>query len=146
MFEILFADPRLIEKHRSVPLLEERLEYLAYWKEWGATHGTLRHISHYLVCLCQLVDLNKHPTLSPDTVVEAVDNCSTHGGRCKCQFSHHANRKRFIGHARRWLHSLGRLEEPQVVRHAHDTEVAAYVSWIKMKTGSLQKISVPAAI
>ena len=135
MFETLFADPRLIERHRSVPLLEERLEYLAYWKEWGATHGTLRDIAHYLVCLCQLVDLNKHPTLSLDTVVEAVDNWSVHGGRCKCQFSHHANRKRFIGHARRWLHSLGRLEEPQVVRHAHDAEVAAYVSWMKNENG-----------
>ena len=135
MFETLFADPRLIEKHRSAPLLEERLGYIAYWKESGATHGTLRDIAHYLVCLCRLVDLNKHTAVSLDDVVEAVDNWSLLGGRCKRQLAHHANRKRFIGHARRWLHSLGRLEEPQIVRHAHHAEVAAYVSWMKNKNG-----------
>ena len=135
MFETLFADPRLIEKHRGASLLEERLRYLAYWKESGATHRTLRDIAHYLACLCQLVDLHQHAQVSLNSVVEAVDNWSILGGRCKPQLASDANRKRFIGHACRWLRSIGKLEELQVVRHAHDAQVAAYEAWMKNENG-----------
>ena len=135
MFETLFADPRLIERHRAAPLLEERLRYLAHWETSGATRRTLRDIAHYLVCLCHLVNLRGDTPVGLDTVVSAVDNWSLLGGRCKPQLAVGTDRKRFIGHARRWLRSIGRLDEPRVARHSHDAEVAAYVSWMKKENG-----------
>ena len=87
MFETVFDDPRLIERHRAAPLLEERLRYLRSWAESGATPRTLQDIAGYLVRLCELVDSHDGAQVSLDTVVEAVGK----------------GRKRFIGHA----HSLG---------------------------------------
>ena len=135
MFETLYADPRLIERHRAAPLLDERLRYLSDWKNSGATRSTLRDISHYLVCLCHLVDLHEDARVSLNAVVNAVDNWSQLGGRCNSPLAVGTTRKRFVGHARRWLHSIGRLEESEVVRHVHDADVASYVSWMKKENG-----------
>ena len=109
MFETLYTDPRLIERHRAAPLLDERLRYLTDWKNSGATRSTLRDISHYLVCLCHLVDLHEDVRVSLNAVVNAVDDWSQLGGRCNRALAVGTTRKRFVGHARRWLHSIGRL-------------------------------------
>ena len=135
MFETLFTDPRLIERHRAAPFLEERLRYLAHWEESGATPRTLRDIAHYLMCLCRLVDLHEDARVPVNAVVEAVGNWSVLGGRCRPQLAVDSTRKRFLGHACRWLRSIGRLDEPQVARVSHDAEVAAYVSWMKTENG-----------
>ena len=44
-------------------------------------------------------------------------------------------RRRFFGHAVRWLRFVDMLEEPRATQHAHAGEVAVFVAWMRCERG-----------
>ena len=56
------------------------------------------------------------------------------GRRCSTAADPDA-RRRFFGHAVRWLRFVDMLEEPRATHHAHAGEVAVFVAWMRSERG-----------
>lgn len=57
MFESLFTRPSAVARYRSVPLLTERLCYLAHCEQIGIKPETLRKIAFHQLNLVRVLDL-----------------------------------------------------------------------------------------
>ena len=135
MFEELFTNRNTIEKYRATPLLEERLCYLAHCARTGSRPGTLRRIAVHQVHLVRLLDLREGDRTNVSRIEAAAGRWSEPGGRLSRRPAHPEARRRFIGHAVRWLRFAGLLEEPRAKRHAHAGEVAAFAAWMRKERG-----------
>ncbi|MXW85325.1 MAG: tyrosine-type recombinase/integrase [Boseongicola sp. SB0667_bin_21] len=135
MFETLFARPDIVRCYRAAPLPDERLGYLEHCAQGGASLQTLCTIAAHQVSLVRLLDLHEGERVSVTRVEAAADQWSLPGGRrCSRPASSEA-RKRFVGHAERWLRFAGLLDEPARARHAHAVEVAAFEAWMRDERG-----------
>ena len=135
MFETLFTRPGIVGRNRAAPLLEERLGYLEHCAEGGARLKTLRVIAAHQINLVRLLDLHEGERVSVTRVEAAADQWSLPGGRLFRRPASSEARKRFIGHAVRWLRFAGLLDEPAKARHAHAGEAAAFEAWMRDERG-----------
>ena len=135
MFETLFTRPGIIGRYRAAPLLDERFDYLEHCARGGARRQTLRIIAAHQVSLVRILELHEGERVSMARVEVAADQWSLPGGRrCRRPASSEI-RKRFIGHAVRWLRFAGMLDEPAKTRHAHSGEAAAFDAWMRDERG-----------
>ena len=101
----------------------------------GAKRYTLRMVAANQLSLVRLLDLRGEESVCRSRVEAAAKMWSRPGvRRCARQASSKAT-SRFIGDAVRWLGFLGRLKEPQNVRHAYTAEVDAYEAWMRNERG-----------
>ncbi len=135
MFETLFTRPGIVGRNRAAPLLDERLGCLEHCAEGGARLTTLRAIAAHQVSLVRLLDLHERERVSVTRVEAAADQWSLPGGRRFRRPASSEARKRFIGHAERWLRFAGLLDEPARARHAHAGEAAAFEAWMRDERG-----------
>ena len=135
MFETLFARPSTAGRYRIAPLLDERLGYLEYYAQAGASRDTLCTIAAQQVSLVRLLDLHEGERISVTRVEAAADQWSLPGGRQSSRPATSKARLRFIGHAKRWLRLAGLIDEPARARHAHAREVAAFEAWMRDERG-----------
>ena len=68
-------------------------------------------------------------------VEAAAGQWSQPGGRRCSRPAQPEARRRFFGHAVRWLRFAGLLEEPRAKRHAHAGEVAVFAAWMRRERG-----------
>ena len=135
MFETLFTCPCIVRRNRAAPLLDERLDFLEHCALGGARLNTLRTIAAHQVSLVRFLELHQGERVSMARVETAADQWSQPGGRrCRRPASSDA-RKRFIGHAVRWLRFVGLLDEPAKARHVHSGEVADFEAWMHGERG-----------
>ena len=73
--------------------------------------------------------------MSISQVEAAATKWSRPGGRQCNRTALPKARTRFVNHATRWLRFLGWLDEPEVARHPHSAEVAAYEAWMRSERG-----------
>ena len=135
MFGDLFDDQGTIARYRAAPLLDERLSYLRHFAKTGARPCTLRKIAAYQASLVHFLDLHEGDRVSLAQVEAATSQWSLPGGRLSRQPALPEAYRRFFGHAVRWLHFVGMLEEPDVTRHAHVGEVAIFEGWMREERG-----------
>ena len=135
MFEELFTQIKTIKEYQSAPLVEERLRYLVHYAERGASRYTLRAVAANQLSLVRLLDLRGEEGVCRSRVEAAAKAWSRPGGRRYARPASSKATLRFIGDAVRWLRFLGRLREPEKVRHAHAAEVAAYEAWMRSERG-----------
>ena len=135
MFEELFILPSKIERYRSAPLAEHRLRYLRHLKETGARRSTLQQVASEQLSVVCLLDLREGDRVSISQVEAAATKWSRPGGRQCNRTALPKARTRFVNHATRWLRFLGWLDEPEVARHPHSAEVAAYEAWMRSERG-----------
>ena len=135
MFEELFILPSRIERYRTAPLAEHRLRYLRHLKETGARRSTLRKVANHQLSVVFLLDLREGDRVSIPQVEAAAKKWSRPGGRRCDRLALPKARTRFVSHAVRWLRFLGWLDEPEVARHPHSAEVAAYEVWMRSERG-----------
>ena len=72
MFEQLFTCSATIERHRTAPLVEERVDYLRYLKKVGVQPFTLSKPAAYLLRLICLLQLTERRTVSVGEVEAAA--------------------------------------------------------------------------
>ena len=135
MFEELFARSSTIERFRAAPLAADRLRFLQHLRDGGAKPSTLQAIAASQLGLVGLVDFSVHDTVrTADVEAAARDWARPEGRRYHGPASPEATAA-FVRHAVRWLRFLGRLEEPNEVRHPHTAEVAAFAEWMREGRG-----------
>ena len=135
MFEDLFERPHAIEKYRSAPLYEDRLRYLVHVADGGAAPRTLYKIAYCQLNLVRLLDLREGETVALSqltAVAEARFDREEHPGG---QRAHSRASRDFLGHALRWLRSLGRVEQPTKLRHPYAAEIEAFTVWMRDERG-----------
>ena len=137
MFESIFSDPRAIARYRGAPLVEERLRYLTHCASVGSRLHTLQKIANHQMHAVGLLGLQTKESVSMARI-EAAAREWARPGRCRRHAKRLADREartRFVGHIVRWLRFVDLLEEPEVVQHAHATEVAAFGAWMRDERG-----------
>ena len=132
MFETLFTRPGIAERYRGAPLLDERLGYLRHCVEGGARRQTLRKIAAHQVSLVRLHGPARGRARQHDTRgSRGRPVVAPRRARCSRPASSEA-RKRFIGHAGRWLRFADLLDEPAAkTRHAHVREASDFEDWMR---------------
>ncbi|MDE0713356.1 MAG: tyrosine-type recombinase/integrase [Gammaproteobacteria bacterium] len=126
MFETLYTRASALERHRSAPLLEERLGYLRHLSVAGVRRDTLRGVASDQLALIDLLGLGEGDRVGESRVKAAVDASRLGPSRRGSLF------RRSI----RWLRFASLLEEPEKPpRHAHAREVAIYEEWMRKERG-----------
>ena len=127
MFENLYTAPETIERHRSAPLLQERLDYLRHYAEAGARPSTLRGVADDQITLIGLLDLRQADRVTVARVKDAVAQSGLGPDR----------RQSLLGRSMRWLRFAGMLEEEAegAPRHAHTKETGIYEAWMRDERG-----------
>ena len=131
MFELLFSRPSAITRHRSAPLLNERLLYLAHCEQVGIKPATLRKIAAHQLNLVRVLDLRDDDSLNRCRLEAGVRQWSSPEERQSQPLA----RRRFFSHAERWLRFLGWLEEPAAACHTHTREVMAFAARMSGERG-----------
>ena len=96
MFDQLYTSPVAVARHRSGPLLEERLAYLSHLADQGYTLNGLRKKARGLLVITRLLRLTNR-SRKPLTLSEVKRKT--------------ANKERLYLTAVRWLRLMGRLQE-----------------------------------
>ena len=130
MFAKLFQRSDAIAKYRSAPLYEDRVQYLTYLAASGASCWTLRKVARDQLELVCLPELWEGERVSESLVSTAVEAWSGTGGSSEGRRKRPEACRQLLGHARRWLHFLGRLEESVEAPHPYAAELEAYVIWM----------------
>lgn len=95
MFDQLYTSPIAVERHRSGPLLEERLAFLKHLASQGYSRWSLRKKSRDLLVMARMLGLIRRPRKAL-TLTEVKRKM--------------ANQRRLYPLATRWLQFLGRVQ------------------------------------
>ncbi|TGV17970.1 tyrosine-type recombinase/integrase [Mesorhizobium sp. M4B.F.Ca.ET.143.01.1.1] len=131
MFEILFGQPCTIARYRSAPLLEERLLYLSHCECLGIKIETLRKIAFHQLDLVHILDLHDNDSSNLAKIENAFRRWSSPTER---KSRPHA-RRRFFGHAERWMRFMGWLKESGARCHSRTREVAVFATRMASERG-----------
>jgi len=133
----IFERKKALQHQVNAPLLEERLAYLQKWADSGATHGTLRFLSHYLLAIVEYLKLDKKDEISSKEVQKAAEkwaNRSTGHVCMKRGFSKYSM-MRFKSVAIAWLDMLGRLKRPKEKSNFSSKLTSQYVDYMRQEKG-----------
>ena len=131
MFELLFTRPSAIERYRSAPLVNERIRYLAHCEQLGIKPETLCKIAAHQLNLVRLLGLQEDEGANLRRIeagFRQLSSAEKRGSRPRA-------RRRFLGHAERWLRFLGWLKEPETANHSHAREVADFAARMSSERG-----------
>jgi site-specific recombinase XerD len=131
MFERLLKRPQALARQRAGPLLGERLRYLSYRADQGATRNTLQEVARFLLVVAELLRLAGRPgeVISWDEIDQQALLWSRRGARNKRRGSPRA-RETFRKHAAHWLRFLGRLQPHRQPPRPDAELVAAYGDYL----------------
>ena len=136
MFEDLFRCTATIEKHRTAPLFNERVEYLRYLDTLGVLPPTLAKRAAYLLRLIRLLELTEPRVVSAGEVEQAASEWWRPGMKGYRRRAAHHIRTKFAANSLRWLRFTGWLEEPEKPpRRPLPPQVAAFVAWAREERG-----------
>ena len=131
MFELLFTRPSAIGRYRSAPLVNERIRYLAHCEQLGIKPETLCKIAAHQLNLVRLLGLQEDEGANLRRIeagFRQLSSAEKRGSRPRA-------RRRFLGHAERWLRFLGWLKEPETANHSHAREVADFAARMSSERG-----------
>lgn len=131
MFELLFTRPSAIERYRSAPLVNERIRYLAHCEQLGIKPETLCKIAAHQLNLVRLLGLQEDEGANLRRIeagFRQLSSAEKRGSRPRA-------RRRFLGHAERWLRFLGWLKNPETANHSHAREVAEFAARMSSERG-----------
>lgn len=138
LFNKIFERRHALKSHVNAPLLEDRLKYLQYWSDNGATLSTLRHIAHHLLGIIDYLDLLKKKTITLKEIQKAADKWASRlEGNVfmrKQDFSR-ISMMRFKSVAIEWLDMLGRLKHPEIKSTTASKLIAQYVDYMDQERG-----------
>lgn len=115
MLEKLYTHPRVLERHRQGPFLQERERYLSHRAELGVAPATLVRLARELLVVAHRIDLKPGTTIAINQIEAAADRWARAQRRCRRSAGLRWSRDLFILTARPWLRFLGRLREPEII-------------------------------
>jgi integrase/recombinase XerD len=138
LFNKIFERRHALQRHVNAPLLEERLKYLQYWSDNGATLSTLRFIAHYLLAIIACLKLQKQEVVTLKEIRKAANKWSkrsTGNIYMRQQDFSRTAMMRFKSVAIEWLDMLGRLEHPEIKATTASKLIAQYVDYMDQERG-----------
>lgn len=133
----IFERRKALQHQVNAPLLEERLMYLQKWHDSGASLGTLRFLSHYLLAIMKYLKLDQKKTISHEEIQKAAKkwaNRST-GHVCMKQGSSKYSTMRFKSVATAWLDMLSCLEHPKEKSNFSSKLISQYIDYMRQEKG-----------
>jgi integrase/recombinase XerD len=77
MFDVIYRYQGTIDRHQAVPLVEQRVRYLAHCKEQGAAEGTLQLTAQMMLVIIEELDLKAEGIVSRKRIVTAAERWAT---------------------------------------------------------------------
>lgn len=137
MFEWLFKHKDSIQRQLQAPLLEERLKYLQYWYDNGATFNTLRRYANYLLVIVKALKLETHDLITFSDIAKATKRLNSRSNQRNNQGKHglSKNSKNFKRIAIHWMDMLGRLQYPDKKENIASKLIDEYVAYMRYERG-----------
>jgi site-specific recombinase XerD len=120
MFDQLFKRPHALARHRSGPLLAERLAFLTHLADQGCSRGTLRHTAHDLLAIAKMLGLanRRQKVVTYDDIKRKT-----------------TNNRHFYLTAVRWLRFAGRLEQRSAAASPYAEKIKAFADHMERDNG-----------
>jgi integrase/recombinase XerD len=138
MFKKIFERANAINRHQSAPLLKERLQYLTYWQNHGATMYTLRKAAQYLLGVIHCLDLTEKRIVKAQEIEIASEKWAKRNLRISTKrygkYSLSA-KKKFLCEATNWLKMLGWLDIPQKKYTEYAIFIDTYLNYAQKEQG-----------
>ena len=136
LFNRLFERRKALLRHTTAPLLRERLKYLQYWADHGATKSTLQRIAQYLLLVINYLKFCQLRIISVNEIEKAAEkwagNKSVH--RRKSDYSKFA-KARFIRDACQWFEMLDCLEKQIKQPFPFQEQLNQYIDYMRLEQG-----------
>lgn len=135
MFEQLFQKAFTVTRHKTAPYAPERERYLEHCAQQGYSSSLLRQLSGMLVRIAH--ELRDCPDLK--VTEEQIQAAMQRAARRRRGFPRirkvRAFRKIFARETKRWLHFLGRFQEPGVKPLPFAVLLDDFASWMERERG-----------
>lgn len=128
MFDRLFQRPRVLARHRSGPMAEERRRYLTNGAEQKMALLTLQNMARYTLIVAKALRLADRPgeiITKSEVEVEAERWANRQPKHPMMRIFHHS-RRNFALQAFRWLTFMGRMEPCVIVQRPYAKYVAQF--------------------
>jgi integrase/recombinase XerD len=120
MFDQLFKRPHAVARHRSGPLLEERLAFLRHLADRGCARSTLQNTACDLLTIAKVLRL-----ASPRRTMVTRDDIKRWM----------ANQRSFYPIAVRWLQFAGRLQQQPAAANPYTKKIRAFADHMERDKG-----------
>ena len=130
MFEQLFRYPGVIERYRAGPLANDRLRYLTYLADTGASTQTLLVMASRQLALVQLLEVRENQPVPGEQLDAAIERWAQPRPRRRRPASAAAVAA-FRVAVTRWLHFVGRLEIAASPPRPSAPYVAEFADWMR---------------
>ena len=117
MLETILERPSTLKRHRDVPLLKEREEFLQRLHQQGTSRAALRNLASELIHVVRLLRLGKPRDVTPEEIHRAAERFARQQLSNPKAHSYVRAASYFAYVAKKWLRFLGRLK-PLSVRRA----------------------------
>ena len=135
MFNQLFNCPRAVERHMTMPLVEQRLHYLARGVEQGATKQTLCHVAQMQLVVIEQLGLTADGKITSPQIEAAADRWAALQLRQRKTKDCRRTRMRFLCVATRWLRFLDRLDVPELPPNGYAHLVKEFADYMEAEKG-----------
>jgi integrase/recombinase XerD len=135
MFNQMFTCPRAIERHLAAPFLEQRLSYLHYCAQRGASQATLRLTAAHLLLIHDYLKLGTEGDISLTQIEAAADRWIQRPNQCHHRKDSLATRTKFIAEAKHWLRFLNRLRQEPVTPCPEAHLLAEFIHYMADERG-----------
>lgn len=137
MFDRIFTRPSVRARHRDGPLIQERLAYLTYLADHGASPRNLRRAAYSLLTVTKYLCLGDRPGDPVDLVQIGVAADRWASRRCKVvnRRAGSSSRQTFVAIATGWLRFLGRLVEPAPATGPYDAMITTFAEHLRAERG-----------
>jgi integrase/recombinase XerD len=119
MFDHLFDRPETVIRHRSAPLLNERVRYLQHCQNVGSPRGTLRRKARELLVIVDQMNLQEEGRIHLRDIEAAARRWAYREPSHYKLKDAERTRRHFVRVAKRWLEFLARLQTPPISEYQH---------------------------
>lgn len=137
MFEQLIARPFYLARHRTSPLVEERLAYLDHLAGQGMSRKHLRAVADYLLVVTDRLRLADRPgeAISHVEINQQAVLWADSQSKSPNWKGGSSSRAAFRSYATRWLQFLGRLERRPTSVSPYAGVVTAFADFMRVERG-----------
>ncbi len=135
MFEKLYQNQDVINRHKSAPYSVEREWYLACCEQEGYAQATLIMIANELLWSAQKINIDLGAKIPIEHIQRAANDWSDRERCCHHSLNTRWTSDRFIRTTKQWLRFLGLFEEPVTQPVPFSELVNDFTGWMTRERG-----------